>query len=331
MPYKLSICIPTYNRAEFLKECLESVLCSAKGCEHRIDIVVSDNASTDNTADIIHALQRENPGIRYHRNKENIGALRNFHVLASMAFGKYIWIFGDDDKMEEIAIRSALEKVALDYDAIICNYSIWDTNFLDEKRKKALVGGKDKVFQNPDAVMKYLGMNLGYISSVVIKKSVFLKLPYEEYEKFDDTGFSHMYSIYAGIAIGNCRVAYVAAPVFRNRSGNPISFDFYKFFPIGTAVVFEALMDKGYSERSVLSAKRGVFISVLIPFLLYNKLHGKKVQKDIVRMMLPHYKRNWIFWLAYLPALFTPPLVVRFARNIVHTMRRVRSFVRIVK
>ena len=69
----LSICIPTYNRADILKKALESI-CSDPAflTTKEIEVVISDNASTDRTRLVSQYFVNNYPGkVIYHRNEEN--------------------------------------------------------------------------------------------------------------------------------------------------------------------------------------------------------------------------------------------------------------------
>ena len=88
----LTVAIPTYNSAHFLPDTLSSVL------RQRIDdmeIVLVDNASTDNTAAVVKDFA--GPKIRYYRNESNVGSGNNHNISLSLARGKYIkWVHADD-------------------------------------------------------------------------------------------------------------------------------------------------------------------------------------------------------------------------------------------
>ena len=73
----LSICIPTYNREKYLQECLESIIHQEGFNTEDIEIVISDNASQDNTTQLVETYKAKYPNIKYFRNVENIGAIRN--------------------------------------------------------------------------------------------------------------------------------------------------------------------------------------------------------------------------------------------------------------
>jgi len=313
----LSICIPTYNRSECLRECLDSVLISIGGHERDIEIVISDNASPDNTRDIVRAFQETHPWIRYHRNEQNIGGARNFRQVATLAQGENIWIFSDDDKMEANAVVRVLDNIRAGYGLTICNYSTWDKQFTVQLKKRGLFGDQDQSFEDMNELMKRFGLHLGYISSVVVKKALFLKLPNTEYEPFIEYGFPHVYSIYAGMAHEECRAMFIAAPIVRNRSGNSGNYDWYKYFVAGSSLIFNALLLKGYSSSAVRSAKHQVLRDCVIPRMFNTRLPGNSEEnKKIKKLLFQYYKNNWLFWVVCVPLFFTPDFSLRYLKRI---------------
>jgi glycosyltransferase involved in cell wall biosynthesis len=91
----LSICIPTYNRANLLSNLLNSISI-ANINSIIVEICISDNNSSDNTLEIIDYYSKKLP-INYKSNCENIGGVRNILEVVKMATGKFVWILGDDD------------------------------------------------------------------------------------------------------------------------------------------------------------------------------------------------------------------------------------------
>lgn len=70
--YLVSICIPTYNRAPYLKKCLDSLVCQPEFQQGLVEIVVSDNASTDDTEKVAEAYSTAYPNFHYYKNEVNI-------------------------------------------------------------------------------------------------------------------------------------------------------------------------------------------------------------------------------------------------------------------
>lgn len=96
----LSICIPTFNRAEFLKECLASIIPQLNGSiGEKVEVVISDNGSTDHTKKIAEEFLTKYKNIRYFKNAENIGFDRNVLSAVEKAKGDYCWLLGDDDAL----------------------------------------------------------------------------------------------------------------------------------------------------------------------------------------------------------------------------------------
>ena len=93
---KLSICIPTYNRALLLRNCLESIRQQDIDPQAKVEVCVSDNFSTDNTPKIVAEADLQFP-IHYNRNPKNLGIPRNFLKVVDMASGDFVWLVGDDD------------------------------------------------------------------------------------------------------------------------------------------------------------------------------------------------------------------------------------------
>lgn len=102
----LSICIPTYNRSPVLEKFLPCLLEKIKNISE-IHLVISDNASTDNTREYLHALQ-EDFNFDYNRNNENLGPDGNYLKCIELAKGEYTWIIGDDDIITDGIIEKLL-------------------------------------------------------------------------------------------------------------------------------------------------------------------------------------------------------------------------------
>jgi abequosyltransferase len=105
---KLSICIPTYNRSRFLAYLLDSIL-DQDG--HDVEIIVSDDASPDDTIAILETYRQRAPHLKIVRQPVNIGLDKNFLAVATAASAPYIWFMGDDDRLEPGAIGHVLAAI----------------------------------------------------------------------------------------------------------------------------------------------------------------------------------------------------------------------------
>lgn len=84
----LSICIPTYNRSGYLKKCLDTIVLQDAFLDGRVEVIISDNASEDDTQFVGTEYADRYENIKYFRNSKNISN-ENFPLAISRADGIY--------------------------------------------------------------------------------------------------------------------------------------------------------------------------------------------------------------------------------------------------
>lgn len=96
-PPRVSFAIPVCNAERFLGRAIDSLL----NQEFKdIEIVVSDNASTDGTQDLMQGFSQRDKRVRYIRNEKNIGQIENFNRVCELARGEFVRWMGADDWLE---------------------------------------------------------------------------------------------------------------------------------------------------------------------------------------------------------------------------------------
>ena len=157
----LSICIPTYNRAEYLKKTIESIVWQEEFTNNKVEIVIADNASNDNTEEIGNYYSNLYDNVLYYRNVNNIGN-NNFPYVLSEGKGvlkrlcndtlcfnsgslKYIcevidrykgtkpyicWLGNTKrNEIEELSFRDGIKAASFWITSIAC-FSIWENECL---------------------------------------------------------------------------------------------------------------------------------------------------------------------------------------------------------
>ncbi len=104
----LTIAIPTYNRSPFLEQSLKRITSQISGLEDEIELLVSDNCSSDNTQQVVEKFINAGSPIIYNKNITNLGMDGNFVYCFKSATAKYVWILGDDDYLIEGTISKLL-------------------------------------------------------------------------------------------------------------------------------------------------------------------------------------------------------------------------------
>ena len=94
--YKLSICIPTFNRYECLNNCLNSILIAKENYNFEFEVCISDNCSKDDIEPLIKKYENFF-NIKFNKNESNLGLGVNILKAVSLADGEFVWILGNDD------------------------------------------------------------------------------------------------------------------------------------------------------------------------------------------------------------------------------------------
>lgn len=120
MNVKLSFCIPTYNRVPFLAQAVDSIV-SQEGYGEGVEIVISDNASTDDTPSFVESLKKKYPSITSYRSSINTGGDENLIHVINLARGEFCWYLGDDDMLAPGTLKRLLEELNDSCDICQCN------------------------------------------------------------------------------------------------------------------------------------------------------------------------------------------------------------------
>ena len=181
---KLSIVIPTHNRASFLDYSLETHIPLAK--EHNIPIYVSDNASSDNTSEIVNKWMEKYEFLYYYRNKKNLGADLNFEIILNKPNTDYIWLLGDTSKINKDVLANVLQQSKKYYDLILLN---------DQKR---VTDVETQVIASKEYLLSYVGWNMSQMSSLIYSKEVIKNANFTRFygTRFIQTGIALEYLAY---------------------------------------------------------------------------------------------------------------------------------------
>ena len=113
----VTIGLPVYNSETYLRQSVDSLLGQTYS---NFILIISDNASTDSTADICLDYARKDSRIQYHRNDENIGLPRNFNRIAELTETPYLKWSTSDDYWGATFVEKALSVMEHDPSIIVC-------------------------------------------------------------------------------------------------------------------------------------------------------------------------------------------------------------------
>jgi len=184
---KISICIPQYNRIEYLIKSLDELQNQSYS---DFEVVISDDCSQDDTTlQIQEYIKYSKYPITYFRFDQNQGYDRNLRKSIELAIGEYCFVLGNDDTLSNNYVlrdlKDFLEKNNLP-DLGFCNYQEYSNEKIVTRRalESRIIGA------GPDIGLKNYSC-FSFVAGLIFKKSTFIKYNTAIYDK----------SIYAQIAL----------------------------------------------------------------------------------------------------------------------------------
>jgi glycosyltransferase involved in cell wall biosynthesis len=302
----LTIAIPTYNRSACLGELLAMLAAQDFDSENEVEIIVSDNASVDNTEAVVAAIaQGCKMRIRYHRHPENIGANPNFAFCYREARGRYFWLFGDDDLILPGKVEEVLSHLrGADLDIIYATSYGFRENWLAERKGDPL-NRRFHTITSARAITHTVNIMFTFISGIIVNKERLESIPHE-----DPTKFLHTHLV---------QLAWTL-PLLRNHRRSLVLWDRPVAGKLENSGVYSVGDIFGNSLVSVAAdclPDRPDLVRILasnslrrwFPSVIYD--HRLKpdtsydVQKDYAALHRLH-RRNWRYWLFLWPVFKLP-------------------------
>ena len=171
---RLSICIATYNRSAYIMETLDSII-GQLGPED--ELVVVDGASTDETSQVVEAVQARCPSVRYYREIDNSGVDRDYDKAVSYARGEYIWLMTDDDLLVQNAIHSVTREIEQTQDElIIVNAEVRTADLASVLCRRMLNFDNDREYSQNNGAELFMDTanRLTFIGGLIMKRDLWL-------------------------------------------------------------------------------------------------------------------------------------------------------------
>lgn len=305
MTVSLSIVIPTFNGAPHIRQALDSIVSQLEDINEEVEVVISDNASTDQIQEIIREYQANYPFIKYFRNEENVGPVKNLDMSVLRSNGKYAWFFGDDDRMKEggiLYLLKILNQYNYNLSFISVNADIYGSNWIC-KAKNPLGLTKDILFKSPNSLFETLKDQIGLTPTMVVNRELWLN----EMNIRNETNnwCVHLKRV---LEIATKRHSYfIAEPYVMFNHSNIRWLEKGLFLTIicDYCEVVKNLNEKYYTDKAkneALSRWQGGLNYQIVDA----KLKDWKFNSAIVKRLLKLFYKFPTFWLLDLPLLLLP-------------------------
>ena len=318
----LTIAVPTYNRAQDLQGLLE-VLGPQLAEFPQVEVLVSDNASTDNTAEVLDEARAqfaaEGARLEVHRQQTNLGADGNFAFCYAQARGRFFWLCGDDDRIVPGALKEIVELLQTpegepaELDIVYATSYSFEKDWRREQRRDPL-RRQVQMVRDARTYAKIVNVMFTFISGIIVNKERLETIPHEDPTAFLNTNLVQL-SWALPLLLHHRRSAVLWTRPVAGRVGNANGYAVGEVFGERLAnAVNRILPDRPDLTGPILNfSLRRWFPTMLIDLRVAgNKtMHLDTVNESLRRI----YSKNPRYWIFVWPVTWMPlPLARIYVR-----------------
>lgn len=280
----LTVGLFTYNRSGFLDELLDKIL-QQVGNDKLLEILVLDNASTDNTTDIVEKYQRKYSNLQYYRNKENIGTQNNLFKIWELAKGEYVIAGGGDDCFLNVSLYRLVNSI---YRNRNCSLFMLCNSDMDSYKYCCGTGAIE--------YLKKVSFLTTFFTGLVIKKSIYDEI--KDKNKYNDTNIAHVYIQYK-ILENEPSFCLVKGKLFLGTS-EQYRLEGYNFMEAFLNSYFRILEDNiVIPEETIREEKLKVLEQMVFPWYEKNITKAKKIPLSTLMSFYDRYYHDEIYYNEY--------------------------------
>lgn len=313
----ISIAIPTYNRSNRLEDTLSRLGAHTEIFEDWVEIVVSDNASTDNTPEVVAAFsERTGKTVRFGRNASNVGIDGNIHVVSRLATGRYILLMSDDDLLLPGALSRLRELVQSTPDLLFCFVNggsfqgIYDPSANLPTMVPLL---QPLVTRDPNELLKTIGVWSTFMSSFFVERRAWQNVPMPEKYIGSDIYLTHI--LFRLLVAERGRTCVVTSEQLLAARGEYFG-SFRIFHAFGDSLMRLLTRDApalGLDRRAMRFVKLGIIRRALPPMVLMIRRGGTKRRALNLQELRSVLRFTWwepLAWVFLLPVALLPPAII---------------------
>ncbi len=310
---KFSICLPTYNGAELIGDTLKSIFSQSFS---NYEIIISDDASKDNTVEEIKKFQKRDKRIKIYVNKKNLGYPKNLESCRQKATGDIIYLMGQDDLLDKDALLKTNQAFLLSEDiGAVTRPYFWFYDKVEKpvRIKKRVSDKKDVILTLNSPIEQIITMfsTLDQLSGLAYRRK-YIDIPFHE-----DIFPCHVYpfaSIFKKHPVVFLKNYLVAVRITSSQARKVSSI--YDKSPMKSwAEMFESV----YKEKKYEKFRKEMienFVATNYVGLLQIKNYSRRnylyTLREIYYLLYYRWKNVFspAFWIFSLLALFTPPFIL---------------------
>ena len=295
--FLLTIAIPTYNRANILHIALGILLPQINNYSSEIELIISDNASNDNTQKVIKDLLSQYPTINsiIYTQKNNSGYFGNFKKCRELSKGVFFWLLSDNDhignNLIEMVMECLVRKIGT---SVIYLRNIDSAKFLVKHYNL------NSFFNNENSYLITL------ISSAIFRNDK--SLDHDIYSNYSDNLFLGFLLLINSLN-GNDRILQISGRCFKSYPATN-SYNYFTAFTKDINQCLNYMTDRGYlTKRNKNLFINGILKNIIYPYLINLNLNSNglttydETKKKIKNSLDAYYSTNK-YYLSCITKLF---------------------------
>lgn len=318
----LTIAIPTFNRYALLREQMQKLVPWVASFEHKVEILVLDNASADGTQAFMEDEARIHGFVRYIRNPENLGFDGNTIKCIENAQGVYVALLSDDDRYTDETFPVLLPLLESQRFSLVClNY--YGFREIESEPSVNYVEAQDKCFDPGTGIFQH--PSVGHLSAFVYKTTLAQScLP----KVIRYVGTRYLY-VALGIYVANHAASFFAGQrILATRIPEKVEWGFFDVCVISAVRFYRDAVEDGVFTTQQLVQREASIIRALPKHLIreigVNGYQPIKAQLDTVNLLFGGYTRYRVTC-APLIALGKLSLVRLLYKNIYYVVRSMKD------
>jgi glycosyltransferase involved in cell wall biosynthesis len=314
--YLLSIVIPTFNRCQSLRKTLDQIANQiSPERKSQIELVLSDNASSDETKKIVSEWRRRNKKINfsYFCNKTNLGFDRNCLSGAKRASGKFVWFMSDDDSLSDGAVDKVFNALMSNRDVVFAfvNYSMMTPGFDEYFPCKF----KEDVNVSADDLIIMTKFYFSFISSCIFNREILCSI---DLTKHLGSDWIQLYAVKIIAPMGKSLI--ISEPLVKmqrpglqesrnEKKSADKAIDYFMQVHFSFLDYLNTFNESNYSKKTLRFIKNLGWndnLNQIISLKLTSDSYNFNQIKLVFLGMEKHFSHKISFWCVHLPMLILP-------------------------
>jgi glycosyltransferase involved in cell wall biosynthesis len=299
----LTIAIPTWNRAKYLKLTLDQLSRESQSLKYNeLEVLISDNCSSDDTETIARAICNENQNFNYYRSDINKGGDFNIAKSFQLASGKYVLILGDDDIIVDGGLKTIIDFLKTYECGVVCLKPFGYE--LDFRAELPNYPGSFIVVEEFNQILLRVGQYITLISSLIINKSVI-----QDIDPFQFIGVN-LVQVHLALSAATRfkRSAFYNKYIIACKRNNSGGYNFFEVFVTNLGLILDSYSKNCLSPEIVYRFENKLIISYFPFYLLKQMLSGQLNTEETKSIFEDRFKDRLAYkiWIQPILKMYKP-------------------------